>query len=155
MRWEGTNLMLITDEWLSIIDHAEELIKIMASSEVVEEYNRAREAVYSNDVLVKSIREFNRLKERYEEVQRFGRYHPDYQTVMKDIRLRKRELDLNEQVAALRLAENDVQQMFDEIGMIIGKIVSESVKVPTGNSFFSSSSCGGGCGSGGSCSCSA
>ncbi|AOV08370.1 YlbF family regulator [Sporosarcina ureilytica] len=147
--------MLITDEWLTIIEHAEELIKIMASSEVVEEYNKAREAVYSNDVLVKSIKEFTRLKERYEEVQRFGRYHPDYQTVMKDIRLRKRELDLNEQVAALRLAENDVQQLFDEIGMIIGKTVSESVKVPTGNGFFTGSSCGGGCGTGGGCSCSA
>ncbi|MDS9470470.1 YlbF family regulator [Sporosarcina pasteurii] len=147
--------MLITDEWLTIIEHAEELIKIMASSEVVEEYNKAREAVYSNDVLVKSIKEFTILKERYEEVQRFGRYHPDYRTVMKDIRLRKRELDLNEQVAALRLAENDVQQLFDEIGMIIGKTVSESVKVPTGNGFFTDSSCGSGCGSGGSCSCSA
>lgn len=67
------NLMLITDEWLTIIEHAEELIKIMASSEVVEEYNKAREAVYSNDVLVKSIKEFTILKERYEEVQRFGR----------------------------------------------------------------------------------
>lgn len=148
-------VMLITDEWLTIIEHAEELVKLVASSEVVEEYNKARETVYSNEVLVKSIKEFTYLKERYEEVQRFGRYHPDYHTVMKDIRLRKRELDMNEQVAALRLAENDVQQLFDEIGMIVAKSVSDAVKVPTGNAFFSSSSCSGGCGSGGSCSCSA
>lgn len=147
--------MLMTDEWLTIIEHAEELTEILASSEVVEEYNKAREAVYSNDVLVKSIKEFTELKERYEEVQRFGRYHPDYNIVMKDIRVRKRELDVNEQVAALRLAENDVQYLFDEIGSIVASSVSESVKVPAGSAFFSSSSCGSGCGSGGSCSCSA
>ncbi len=148
--------MLITDEWITIIEHAEELVEFMASSEVVDKYNKARETVYSDKELVKSIKEFTYLKERYEEVQRFGRYHPDYSTVMKDIRLRKRALDLNEKIAALRLAENDVQQLFDEVGMLIGKSVSQSVKVPTGNSFFSSSSCdSGGCGSGGSCSCSA
>lgn len=148
-------LMLITDEWVAIIERAEELVEFMASSEVVEKYNKARETVYADEQLVKSIKEFTYLKERYEEVQRFGRYHPDYSTVMKDIRLRKRALDLNEQIAALRLAENDVQQLFDEVGMIIGKSVSQSVKVPTGNAFFSSSSCDSGCGSGGGCSCSA
>lgn len=147
--------MMMTDEWLTIIEHAEELTDILLSSEVVEAYNKARKVVYSDEVLAKSIKEFTEMKERYEEVQRFGRYHPDYHIVMKEIRLQKRALDLNEQVAALRLAENDVQQMFDEVSAIIAKSVSESVKVPVGNAFFSSSSCSGGCGSGGSCSCSA
>ncbi len=147
--------MMMTDEWLTIIEHAEELTDILLSSEVVEAYKKAREAVYSDEVLIKSIKEFTDMKERYEEVQRFGRYHPDYHIVMKEIRLQKRALDLNEQVAALRLAENDVQQMFDEVSSIIAKSVSESVKVPVGNAFFSNSSCSSGCGSGGSCSCSA
>lgn len=147
--------MLMTDEWLSIIERGEELTEMLASSEVVGEYHKAREAVYSNDALVKSIKEFTELKERYEEVQRFGRYHPDYHIVMKDIRLRKRALDMNEQVAALRLAENDVQYLFDQIGSIVANSVSESVKVPAGSAFFADSSCGSGCGSGGSCSCSA
>lgn len=147
--------MLITDEWISIIEHAEELVQLMASSEVVEYYQQARQAVYADQELVKEIREFTYLKERYEEVQRFGRYHPDYSTVMKDIRLRKRALDMNEKVAELRLAENDVQQLFDEVSLLIGRSVSEAVKVPLGNGFFSGSSCGSGCGSGGSCSCSA
>lgn len=152
---EGMEFMLMTDEWVTIMEHADELTNILLSSEVVDAYIKAHNAVYSNDILVKSIQEFAEMKERYEEVQRFGRYHPDYNIVMKEIRLRKRALDLNEQVAALRLAENDVQHVFDEVGSIIAKSVSESVKVPAGSAFFTSSSCGGGCGSGGSCSCSA
>jgi len=147
--------MMMNEDWLSIIEYAEELTEIMLSSEVVDDYRMTYEAVYTDSSLVQSIREFAEMKERYEEVQRFGRYHPDYNIVMKSIRLQKRELDLNEQVAALRLAENEVQNLFDQVSTIIAKSVSDSVKVPAGNAFFSSSSCSGGCGSGGSCSCSA
>ncbi|KXH80095.1 YlbF family regulator [Sporosarcina sp. HYO08] len=147
--------MMMTDEWITIIEKAEELTDMLLLSEAAAEYRQSYNTVYSNKELTNHIRTFTTMKERYEEVQRFGRYHPDYQTVMKNIRVQKRELDLNEKVAALRLAENDLQELFDEISLLIGKSVSDSVKVPTGNSFFSSSSCGSGCGSGGSCSCSA
>ena len=152
---EGMKFMLMTDEWVTILEHAEELTEYILSSELIEEYNKCYQAVYSNDILVKSINEFTEMKERYEEVQRFGRYHPDYSHVMKEIRLQKRALDMNEQVAALRLAENDVQFLYDEVGSIIAQSVSDSVKVPAGSAFFADSSCGSGCGSGGSCSCSA
>ncbi|SIB71434.1 Protein of uncharacterised function (DUF964) [Mycobacteroides abscessus subsp. abscessus] len=87
-------------------------------------------------------------------MQRFGRYHPDYKTVMMSIREVKREMDMDIHLAEFKKAETDLQSLLDEVSLIIGKSVSESVKVPTGNPFFDSS-CGGGCGSGGSCSCSA
>lgn len=147
--------MMMTDEWMSIIEQSEALSDMLLSSETVLEYRRANNVVYSDKQLVKKIYDFTDMKERYEEVQRFGRYHPDYQLVMKNIRLQKRDLDMNEQVAALRLAENDVQNLLNEVSSIIAKSVSDAVKVPTGDGFFSDSSCGGSCGSGGSCSCSA
>ncbi|MEK3935215.1 YlbF family regulator [Sporosarcina sp. FSL W7-1349] len=147
--------MMMTDEWLAIIEQIDELADMLRHSEVVAEYQQAYDRVYSDPDLVQSIRKFTEMKERYEEVQRFGRYHPDYHIVMKTIRQQKRELDLNKQVAALRLAENDIQQVLDEIGLNMAHAVSEAVKVPTGNAFFADSSCGTGCGTGGSCSCSA
>lgn len=147
--------MMMTDEWMNVIDMAEELSDMLLRSEVVKTYQDAYNRVYSNSDLRKEIINFNRVKEQYEEVQRFGRYHPDYKSVMKDIRLQKRALDLRDEVAALRLAENDVQSMLDEIGIMIGSSVSAAVKVPAGDGAFTNSSCGGGCGSGGSCSCSA
>lgn len=147
--------MMMTDEWMSIIEKAETLSDMLLSSEIIQEYRRANHAVYSNESLAKLIYDFTNMKERYEEVQRFGRYHPDYKTIMKDIRIQKRELDMNELVAALRLAENDVQNLLNEVSALIARSVSDSVKVPAGDGFFTDSSCGGGCGSGGSCSCSA
>jgi cell fate (sporulation/competence/biofilm development) regulator YlbF (YheA/YmcA/DUF963 family) len=151
----GKALMMMTDEWVSIIEQSEILSDMLLSSEIIHEYRRAHHAVYSNKLLAETIRDFTNMKERYEEVQRFGRYHPDYKTVMKDIRIQKRDLDMNEDVAALRIAENDVQNLLNDISRIIARSVSDSVKVPTGDGFLADSSCGGGCGSGGSCSCSA
>ncbi|NYF24115.1 YlbF family regulator [Sporosarcina sp. JAI121] len=146
---------MMTDEWITIIEHAEELTEMLLSSEAVADYRKAYNDVYSDTELVKEIQEFTSMKERYEEVQRFGRYHPDYNIVMKSIRVQKRALDMNERVAELRLTENDVQYILDEIGSIIAKSVSDEVKVPAGSAFFSDSSCGGSCGTGGGCSCSA
>ncbi|PIC65731.1 regulator [Sporosarcina sp. P13] len=147
--------MMMTDEWMRVIDMAEELSDMLLRSEVVKIYRDAYDRVYSDADLRKEILTFTKMKEQYEDVQRFGRYHPDYKVIMKEIRLQKRALDLREEVAALRLAENDVQALLDDIGRIIGLSVSDAVKVPAGDGVFTNSSCGGGCGSGGSCSCSA
>ncbi|WP_424237116.1 YlbF family regulator [Bhargavaea ginsengi] len=148
--------MMMTDEWLRVIEESELLSRMIVSSEEAEIYRLAHHRVYSDPGLVQEISDFARLKEQYEEVQRFGRYHPDYTTVMKEVRVKKRDLDLNDKVAALKVAENDLQDLLDEVSLLIGKTVSESVKVPVSNPFFESdSACGGSCGTGGGCSCSA
>lgn len=149
--------MMITSEWASIMDDADNLTQMILSSEQAMRYKEAYNAVYTDELLTRQIASFSRLKEHYEDVQRFGKYHPDYKTVMKSIRVQKRELDLNDRVATLKIAENELQDLLDEVSLIIGKTVSESVKVPVSNPFFSSaSSCStGSCGTGGSCGCSA
>lgn len=148
--------MIMTYEWVQIADSSEELSRMILQSEQAEQYRQAYLAVYDNKELADEITAFARLKELYEEVQRFGKYHPDYKDVMKRIRVDKRKLDLNEKIADLRLAENELQDLIDQVSFIIGRSVSEAVKIPSSNPFFSSdSSCGGSCGTGGGCSCSA
>ncbi|RHW39758.1 YlbF family regulator [Lysinibacillus yapensis] len=148
--------MMMTSEWAFILDEADELSAMILSSEQAQKLRDAYAAVYGDESLVHQIYAFNRMKEQYEDVQRFGKYHPDYHIIMKKIRQQKRSLDLDERVANLKLAENDFQDLLDEISLLIGKSVSDAVKVPVSNPFFAtSSSCGTGCGSGGSCSCSA
>ncbi len=153
----GKRMMMITSDWALILEEVEKLNKMIHSSEQFANLQKAHEAVYTDAELIREIHDFNRIKEQFEDVQRFGKYHPDYQTIMKSIRVKKRALDVNDKVSALRIAENEYQDLLDEIGLLVGKTVSESVKVPVSNPFFQSdSSCSsGGCGSGGSCSCSA
>lgn len=149
--------MMMTSEWVMILEEVQDLNTMIRSSEQFANLLKAHLAVYSDEELVRKINDFQRMKDQYEDVQRFGKYHPDYQTIMKSVRAKKRELDVNDKISALRLAENDYQDLLDEIGLLIGKTVSDSIKVPVSNPFFQSeSSCSsGGCGSGGSCSCSA
>lgn len=148
--------MFMTFEWAQITDSAEELSDMVLRSEQAEQYLEAYRAVYNDKNLADEIAAFARLKDQYEEVQRFGKYHPEYSRVMKQIRVDKRRLDLNEKVAELRFAENNLQDLMDQVSFIIGRSVSEAVKIPSSNPFFSSdSSCGGSCGTGGGCSCSA
>lgn len=148
--------MKMTSEWVMILDEVDQLNEMVLSSEPYLELVEATNRVYLNKQLVDQIEAFNQIKLQYEDVQRFGKYHPDYTLIMKSIRTQKRALDLDEDVCNLRIAENSFQDLLDEIGITIGKTVSESVKVPVSNPFFSSDSgCGGSCGTGGGCSCSA
>lgn len=148
--------MIMTYEWAEITDFADELGQMILQSEQADLYRTAYASVYNDKNLADEIQAFARLKDQYEEVQRFGKYHPEYSRVMKQIRVDKRRLDLNEKVANLRLAENELQDLMDQVSFILGRSVSEAVKIPSSNPFFSSeSSCGGSCGTGGGCSCSA
>lgn len=147
--------MLATIERIELLDKADELVQMVLNSDIAENYRQCLYRVKSSKETQAKVSAFVKMKERYEEVQRFGRYHPDYKEVMGQIRVLKREVDLDDFVAEFKKAENDLQGLLDEISVLIGRSVSESVKVPTGNPFFDTgSSCGGGCGSGGSCGCS-
>ncbi|MBT2686329.1 YlbF family regulator [Bacillus sp. ISL-37] len=155
MRFGGEPALLaVTSERLLLLEEAEQLVSMILQSDIAEYYRECLYNVKNNPETQRKVREFVDMKERYEEVQRFGKYHPDYKEVMGKIRIVKRELDMDEVIAEFKKAENDLQSLLDDVSVIIGRSVSESVKVPTGNPFFESS-CGGGCGSGGSCGCSA
>jgi cell fate (sporulation/competence/biofilm development) regulator YlbF (YheA/YmcA/DUF963 family) len=146
----------MTSEWVFILDEVDELSAMILSSQAAQNLRQATKAVYEDAELSAKIKAFQRLKDQYEDVQRFGKYHPDYHTIMKDIRTAKRQLDMDEKIATLKLAENDYQDLLDEISLLIGHSVSEAVKVPVSNPFFATgSACGSGCGTGGGCSCSA
>ncbi|KXG10434.1 hypothetical protein AT864_01025 [Anoxybacillus sp. P3H1B] len=147
-------VMIATLERLEILNKAESLGKMIVQSAAAEYYRSCWQRLKNDRVAQQLIKQFIAIKERYEEVQRFGKYHPDYQTVMKEIREIKRKLDFHDSIAAFKKAENELQELLDEVSVLIGRAVSEQVKVPTGNPYFTAlSGCSGGCGTGGSCGC--
>ncbi|WP_110929308.1 YlbF family regulator [Bacillus massiliglaciei] len=149
--------MLATMEIVDILQAADELGEMILQSDIGENYLICLYKLKSDKEAQRKIAEFASMKELYEEVQRFGKYHPDYKRVNLSIRGLKREMDLHPTVAEFKRAETELQGILDEISVKVGKAVSSQIKIPTGNPFFDSSSgcSSGGCGSGGSCSCSA
>jgi cell fate (sporulation/competence/biofilm development) regulator YlbF (YheA/YmcA/DUF963 family) len=144
--------VLATLERIELLEYAEELAQMVLESDVAEQYRISLYKLQTSREAQNKIKRFANLKELYEEVQRFGKYHPDYKRVMMQVREYKREMDLDPHVADFKLAENDLQSLLDEISLLIGGAVSKHIKVPTGNPFFDNGH-GSGCGSGGSCGC--
>ncbi|RDZ15195.1 regulator [Priestia megaterium] len=148
--------MLTTMRTVELLDESDHVANMVLQSDIAENYRQCLYRLNKDSHAQALIAEFVKIKEQYEDVQRFGKYHPDYKTITRQVRDVKRQVDLHATIAAFKKAESELQKLLDEISVILGQAVSEHVKVPTGNPFFDTgSSCGGGCGSGGSCGCSA
>ncbi|WP_047981372.1 YlbF family regulator [Ornithinibacillus contaminans] len=143
--------MIATLEYVDILDRSEILGKMILDSEIYELFHDAKTALANDPVAQQLIKDFNAVKDQYEDIQRFGRYHPDYSEIMKLVRSRKREMDLNDKVAAYKIAERQFQSLLDEISQYIAFSVSDKIKVPKDGGALTDSGCG--CGSGGGCGC--
>lgn len=141
--------MLATNERGEILDYAEEIAQMVIKSDIAENYIRCLYNLRNSKESQDKVQAFVKVKDVYEQVQRFGNHHPDYKRVMKEVRLLKRKMDLDDNVAEFKQAENQLQSLLDEISVLIGQSVSEKIKVPTGDPFFTGASGCGGCSSGG------
>lgn len=141
--------MIATLEYVEILDYSEKLGKMVLDSEVMEDYNKSRIALDSDQEAQALIKAFNDMKIHYDDIQRFGRYHPDYNEIMKKVRSTKREMDMNDKVATFKIAERNLQKLLDEISLSVAQSVSVQIKAPQDGAIFTDS----GCGHGGACGC--
>lgn len=141
-------------EIVDILDRSEALGKMVLQSDVMESYNKSQKALTEDTESQKLIKAFANIKEQYEDVQRFGRYHPDYSVIMKKVRSIKREMDMDDKVAAFKIAERNLQKLLDEISSGVAMSVGDMIKAPKDGAALSDGGCG--CGSGSSgCGCKA
>jgi cell fate (sporulation/competence/biofilm development) regulator YlbF (YheA/YmcA/DUF963 family) len=148
--------MLAAIDRVTMIEQAEHLAKMILQSDVAEAYRICLYKLQNNRESQQKINHFSQLKDLYEDAKRFGKYHPDYKRIMIQTREAKRDMDLDPCVAEFKIAENDLQDLLDEISVYLGRAVSENIKAAVGNPFFeTAANCGTGCASGGSCGCSA
>jgi len=147
--------MIATLEHVRILDRTERLVSVVMQSETMQEYIYKRNELNQDKEAQDLIQRFNDLKSHYEDVQRFGRYHPDYNKIMTDVRSAKRKMDMHPTVSAFKIAERSLQKLLDDISEHIAAGASEQIMVPKDGAAWADSGCAGGCGSGGACSCSA
>ncbi|MCZ0703989.1 cell fate (sporulation/competence/biofilm development) regulator YlbF (YheA/YmcA/DUF963 family) [Natronobacillus azotifigens] len=145
--------MLATTEIVALLDQTDRIGNLINQSEQMDRYIQAKKRLENDKEAQALITAFYNMKEQYEEVQRFGRYHPDFSKVTKEIRVLKREVDMHEVVAAFKVAERDIQILLDDISERIAFSVSKQIKVPRDGALFTEGGCG--CGSGGGCGCKA
>lgn len=94
------------------------------------------------------VKTLDRKKVLYEECQRFGQYHPDYQNALDAVKKVEEELEQLEVVQQFKEAEDRLDDLLYTISKTVAYSVSETIKVPSNNPLPSD----GGCASGGGCS---
>lgn len=143
---------MITEETLTVLDEIEALSDKILESRLYQEYREAEQALADNDEAHLLYQAFLKSKDKYDEIMRFGKYHPDYQSVMLGTRKRKRAYEMLPVVMDHKQKEVALQELIDQVIVKIAYAVSENVKIEAGNPFFQKDA--GGCATGGSCSCS-
>ena len=143
--------MIASMEYVEILDFTDELGQMVLHSDVMEDYHQKKLTLEQDEEAQRLIKAFLNIKDHYDDIQRFGKYHPDYQSIMKDVRQTKRAMDMHDAVAEFKIAERNLQNLLDEISEYIAGSVSLEIKVPKEGAALSDSGCG--CGSGGSCGC--
>lgn len=139
---------------VNILQESHDFSELILTSDVFNNYISIKKQVQHNSDTQEMLQHFQGLKEKYEEVQRFGKYHPDFRKITSEVREYKRKLDTYPLIAEYKESEKELESLLNEVCQIIAHSVSSEIKVPSGNPFFDqSSSCAGGCGSGGSCGC--
>lgn len=145
------DILIATMEYVDVLDRSEQLGKMVLQSDVMQAYVNTRRQLDEDQEAQQLIQAFINIKEHYEDVQRFGRYHPDFNEIMKKVRTTKRAMDMNDKVATFKVAERNLQNLLDEISQYVALSVSEQVKAPKDGAALSDGGCG--CGSGGGCGC--
>ncbi len=145
--------MYTSSETITILEKAESIAKEIILSDVGQAYLKMLSALRNDAIAQEKIAHFNHWKEKYEEVNQYGQFHPDWKQVSKEVRVAKREMDLHGTVSDFKKAETQLTYILDEVSLRIGHAVSPSVKVPTSNLFFEKKHQVG-CSTGGQCNCS-
>ncbi|WP_232699634.1 YlbF family regulator [Brevibacillus daliensis] len=135
----------------SLLSATDELAMMMIQSREVNEYLTAKQAMESDQEVSSHIRLFNQKKQAYEEVQRFGKYHPDFHKVTGEIRSLKQSYEQLPTVITFKLAEDKLDQLLYQVGRTVADSISSEVKVPSNNPIREAMASG--CGTGGSCGC--
>lgn len=142
--------MQISSDLIGIIEASELLAKDIRNSDVAKEYFATKKKLANSLEAQELINKFNTNKIRFEEAERFGRHHPDYDIIVKETLLSKKEMDMHEAVMNFKKSETIFLKMLEEISKIISSVVSENIEVPTAHPLSNGKNCN--CGT--SCSCS-
>ncbi|MGY3749156.1 YlbF family regulator [Vagococcus acidifermentans] len=139
--------MIYTDEVMALEDSVEQLADELLTSSLANDYLEKYQALAASRAAAEKINAFVKAKESFERIERFGTYAPDFTQKRRELRQKKRALDLDDTVAAFRMSETALQELLDNMCVDISNSISDTIKVDAGNPFFefASRGCGGSC----------
>lgn len=113
-----------------ILENTYELIDEIKSNDIYIRLLELKVIIDKDDELNKLIQDFNKVKLKYEEVTKYGKYHPDLKKVQLELAKTKELLYSNEKIKEYKDLEKKLQSLLDEISSEIAQTVSSKIKHP-------------------------
>ena len=113
-----------------IIDKTYDLIDEIKSEVTYKRLLELKKFIDTDEFLNELIKAFNKVKLTYEEVAKYGKYHPDLKKVQLELSSIKEELYSNVFIKEYKMLEKKLQSKLDEISSEIATSVSSKIKHP-------------------------
>lgn len=110
----------LTYQVIDEIKQSEDYIRLQELHQIIE----------TDSHIIKLIESFNKYKEKYQEVKKYGKYHPDLKQVQAQFAKSKTELYENEIIKEYKELEKRIQQTLDQISTDIANAISNKIKHP-------------------------
>ncbi|UJF14971.1 YlbF family regulator [Jeotgalibaca sp. MA1X17-3] len=127
--------MIINEELFEIEKQCTQLIEKIKTSKAMKEYERSKESLAISSSAQKKINIFKKAKEKFESIEEYGEYAPDYCEFRQEVYKAKRIVDIDEDVYQYRVAERVLQSQLDLIAKKIASSISENILVSAGDPF--------------------
>jgi cell fate (sporulation/competence/biofilm development) regulator YlbF (YheA/YmcA/DUF963 family) len=135
----------------TILLQAYELGDWINGSVEVAEYLQAKYEMENDDSVKDIVRSFAAKKQLFEECERFGHFHPDYNSAMEQVQKVQEQMEQNQVWSRFNLAEQRLDDLLYTVSKTIAHSVSMTIKVPS-NAMQPDNGCStGGCSTGGGC----
>lgn len=125
-------MLVINQDLLAIDDAIDKLVEDIKKTGEFQSYLEVKRHFTDDQLLQSEIGHFQILLREFSDQEKYASYRPESKMLKKQVLAKKRELDLNPLVVALRLAEVDLQALLASITSQIAHQVSDSIYVDSG-----------------------
>lgn len=140
--------VIVNEELFQLEDQCLRVAEMIKKSKTMASYFKHKQSMKASAEVCQLKEAFLSQKKVFENVAAYGEYAPDYREKKRALRKAKRQLDLNEHVAAFRYSETQLQSLLDQIVQALAEEVSNEIKIDAGSPFFEMKKhfgCGGNC----------
>ncbi|MGL4337684.1 MAG: YlbF family regulator [Turicibacter sp.] len=131
--------MLHTSDYMELTNQiADEIISLP----ICQKYKALQQEMRDDEALQKLIFAFEKAKEQYAEVERYGhKYHPDYKKVSAQLIQSKTALFEHPLIKSFKACEKEIQEVLNNVALTL----SDAIKIKTGRAATGCGCSGGGC----------
>jgi len=113
-----------------ILDKTYSLVDEIKDSKEYKRMIELKTIIDNDNDLKELILAFNKIKAKYEEVQKYGKFHPDLKKTQMELSNKKESLYSHAIIKEYKELEKSLQKTLDNISKEIAKTVSDKIKHP-------------------------